>query len=134
MYDKIDGQLKRVKKFELKSSSTTIHIHTEDEEGNLEIYKCPQTSVNYKQIRRLFATDIFIPGDLECGNEELIISMHQLETSISQSHTNTPHNRINFNCNRTSISLGECKITNTFGYPTGAPYECESTRLRIYPL
>ena len=73
MYVKIDGQLKRIKKFELKASSTTIYIHTEDEEGNLEVYKCPQTLVNYKHIRRLFATDIFIPGVLECGNEELNI-------------------------------------------------------------
>ena len=46
MYAKIDGQLKRIEKFELKSSSTTIYIHTEDEEGNLEVYKCPQTSIN----------------------------------------------------------------------------------------
>ena len=73
MYVKIDGQLKRIKKFELKSSSTTIYFHTEDEEGNLEVYKCPQTSINYKYIRRLFATDIFIRGDLESGNEEHIL-------------------------------------------------------------
>ena len=39
--------------------------------------------------------------------------MHQLEISISQSHTNTPLNRANFNCKWTSINLGECKITKT---------------------
>ena len=72
-YVKIDGHLKRIKKFELKSSSTTIYIHSEDEEGNLEVYKCPKTPINYKYIRRLFATYSFIPEDLECGNEELII-------------------------------------------------------------
>ena len=73
MYVKIYGHLERIKKFELKSSSTTIYIHTEDEEGNLEEYNCPQTSINYKHIRRLFAIDIFFRGDLECGNEELDI-------------------------------------------------------------
>ena len=73
MYVKIDGHLKRIKKFELKSSSTTIYIHKEDEEGNIEVYKCPQTSANYKHTLRMFATDFFIPGDLECGNKELII-------------------------------------------------------------
>ena len=73
MYVKLDGQLKRIKKFDLKSSSTRIYIQTEDKEGNLEVYKCPQTSINYKHTRRLFATDSFFQGDLECGNEELII-------------------------------------------------------------
>ena len=73
MYVKGDGQLKRIRKYELKSSSTTIFIRTEDEERNLEVYKCPQASINYKHIRRLFAADAFRPGDFECGNEELII-------------------------------------------------------------
>ena len=123
MYVKIDGQLKRIKKFELKSSSTATHIHTEVEERNLEVYKCPQTSIIHKHIKRLFATDIFIPGKLECGNEELIIGMHQLEVSISQSHTNTAPNRKNFNCNWTSITFGECKIANCFCYLTRAPYK-----------
>ena len=70
---KIDGQLKCIKKIEVKSSSTTMYTHTEDKKGNLEVYKRPPTSINYKHVRRLFATDSFIPGDLECGNEELII-------------------------------------------------------------
>ena len=117
---KIDGQLKCFKKFELKSSSTTIDMHTENKEGNLEACKCPPTSISCKHIRRLFATDIFIPGDLECGNEELIISLHQLEVSISLSHTNTQLNRVNFSCNWTSINLEERKIINLFGYLTGA--------------
>ena len=88
MYVKSDGELKCIKKFELTSSSTTIYIHTE-EEGNPEVYKCPPTSINYKQSRRLFTTDIFIPGDLECGNEEFIVWRHQFEVSIPQSHTRT---------------------------------------------
>ena len=46
--------------------------------------------------------------------------MHQLEISISQSRTNTPLNRVNFNCNWTSINLGECKITKFFWLPDGS--------------
>ena len=133
MYVKIDGYLKCIKKFDLKSSSTAIYIHTEDGEGNLEVYKCPQTSINYKHIRRLFATDIYIPGDLECGKEELIIWMHQLEISISQSHTNTPLNRVNFNCNWTSINLGECKITNIFSLPAGSPLQVRTNPIENLP-
>ena len=49
--------------------------------------------------------------------------MHQLEISISQSHTNTPLNRVKFNCNRTSINLGECKITKIFRLPDGSPLQ-----------
>ena len=48
LYVKIDGLLKCIKKFELQSSSTTIYIHTKDEEESLENYKCPPTSINYK--------------------------------------------------------------------------------------
>ena len=49
--------------------------------------------------------------------------MHQLEVAISQSHTNTPLNRVNFNFNWTSINLGECKITNIFGLPYESPLQ-----------
>ena len=55
--------------------------------------------------------------------------MHQLEISISQSHTNTPLNRVNFNCNWTLINLGECKITNIFRLPDGRPLQ-----VRIIPV
>ena len=55
--------------------------------------------------------------------------MHQLEISISQSHTNTLLKRVNFNCNWTSINLGECKITNNFWLPDGSPLQ-----LRIDPV
>ena len=55
--------------------------------------------------------------------------MQQLEISISQSHTNTPLNRVNFNCNWTSINLGECKITNVFSLPDGSPLQ-----VRIDPI
>ena len=129
MYAKTGGQLKCIKKFEQKSSSTTIYIHTEDEEENLDVYKCSTTSFNSKHIRRLFATDICIPGDLECGNGELIIWMHQLEVLISHLHTNITLNRIFFNCNWTSIKLGECRINNSLRLPDGSP-----VLIRINPV
>ena len=49
--------------------------------------------------------------------------MHQLEISISQSHTNTPLNGVNFNYKWTSTNLGECKITNIFWLPDGNPVQ-----------
>ena len=49
--------------------------------------------------------------------------MHQLELSISQSHTNTPLNRVKLNCNWTSITLGEFKITDIFWLPDGSPLQ-----------
>ena len=55
--------------------------------------------------------------------------MHQLEISISQSHTNTPLNRVNLNFDRTSISLGKCKNTNIFWLPDGSPLQ-----VRIDPV
>ena len=58
-----------------------------------------------------------------------LIGMHQLELSISQSHTNTPLNRINLNCKWTSIKLGECKIINIFWIPDGSPLQ-----VRIDPV
>ena len=55
--------------------------------------------------------------------------MHQLEIAISQSHTNTPLNRIIVNCKWTSITLGECKITKIFWLPDGSPLQ-----VRIDPV
>ena len=55
--------------------------------------------------------------------------MHQLEISISQSHTNTSLNRINLNCMWTSNNLGECKIINIFWLPDGSP-----SQVRIDPV
>ena len=91
MYVKTDGQLKCIKKFELKSSLSTIFIHTEDEEGNLEIYKCPPISFNYKHIRWLFATDISIPGDLESGvwergTRHLNASIKTINLAVTHKH------------------------------------------------
>ena len=55
--------------------------------------------------------------------------MHQLEISISQSHTNAPLNRVNLNCKWTSINFGECKITNILWLPEGIPL-----KVRIDPV
>ena len=55
--------------------------------------------------------------------------MHQLEISISQSHTNTPLNRINLNCKWTSINVGECKIIKILWLPDGS-----ALQVRIDPV
>ena len=55
--------------------------------------------------------------------------MHHIEVSISQSHTNTPLNRINFDCSWTSINLGECKVTNFFWLLDGSSFQ-----VRINPV
>ena len=59
--------------------------------------------------------------------------MHQLEISISQSHTNTPLNRVILNCKWTSISLGECKITNSFWLPGGSPLQVRMNPVENLP-
>ena len=59
--------------------------------------------------------------------------MHQIEISISQSHTNTPLNRVNFNCNWTSINLGVCKITNIVWLPDGSPLQVRSNPVENVP-
>ena len=46
--------------------------HIESQNG-IFLMNFIETSINYKHNGQLFATDIFIPGDLECGNEELVI-------------------------------------------------------------
>ena len=55
--------------------------------------------------------------------------MHQLEISISQPHKNIPLNRVNLNCEWTSINLRECKITTIFWLPDGSPLQ-----VRIDPV
>ena len=55
--------------------------------------------------------------------------MHQLEISISQSHTNTPLNRIILNCKWTSINLGECEVIKILWLPDGSP-----SQVRVDPV
>ena len=59
--------------------------------------------------------------------------MHQLEISISQSHTITSLNRVNFICNWTSINLGECKITKIFWLPNGSPLQVRINQVENLP-
>ena len=73
MYVKIDGQLKKVKRIEIKSDATTILIHTETETGLEEEYKCYSDSPNYYHLHSLLSADIYIPSDIVCGNKENII-------------------------------------------------------------
>ena len=72
MYVKIDGQLKKVKRIEIKSDATTILIHTETETGLKEEYKCYSDSPNYYHLRSLLSADIYIPSDIVCGKENII--------------------------------------------------------------
>ena len=73
MYVKIDGELKSMKRIELKSDATTILIHTITDEGLEEEYKCFSNSPNHYNLRCLMSADIYIISDIICGNEEHII-------------------------------------------------------------
>ena len=68
MYVKNDRELKKVKRIEIKSNSTTIVIHTKTETGLEEEYKCYSDSPNY-HLRSLLSEDIYIPSDIVCGNK-----------------------------------------------------------------
>ena len=73
MYVKIDGQLKIIKRIELTSGSKTIVLHIETETENEEVYKSPSGSLNYYHLRKLLSSEIYIPSDIVCGNENLLI-------------------------------------------------------------
>ena len=69
MYVKIDGELKSIKRIELKSDASTILIHTVTDEGLEEEYKCFSDSPNYYHLRCLLSADIYIISDIICGNK-----------------------------------------------------------------
>ena len=73
MYVKIDGQLKTIKRIELTSDSKNILLHIETETGTEEVYNCPSESPNYYHLRKLLSSEIYIPSDIVCGNENFII-------------------------------------------------------------
>ena len=73
MYVKIDGQLKTIKRIELKSDSKTILLHIETETVTEEVYNCPSASPNYYHLRKLLSSEDYIPSDIVCGNESFII-------------------------------------------------------------
>ena len=54
---------------------------------------------------------------------------HTHTHTYTHTHTQRPLNGVNFNCNWTSIFLGECKTTNIFWLPDGSPLQ-----VRINPV
>ena len=70
MYVKIDGQLKTIEGIELTSDSTTILLHIETETGKEEVYKCRSESHNYYHLSKLLSSEIYIPSDILCVNED----------------------------------------------------------------
>ena len=73
MYVKIDGQLKTIKRIELKSDSKTILLHIETGTGTEEVCNCPSESPNYYHLRKILSSEVYIPSDIVCGNENFII-------------------------------------------------------------
>ena len=73
MYVKIDGDLKSIKRIELKSDALTILIHTITEEGQEEENTCHPDSPNNYHLRCLLSTDIYILSDFICGNKDHIL-------------------------------------------------------------
>ena len=86
MYVKIDGQLKSIRRIELTSDSTTFLIHSETETGIKEVYKCPSELSNYYRLRKVFSSDIYIPGEIVCGNKDFLIYMTLSLVNIDNQH------------------------------------------------
>ena len=75
MYVKIGGELKSIKRIELKSDALTILIHTITEEGQEKEYTCHPDSPNYYNLRCFLTADIYILSDIFCGNKDHIVQM-----------------------------------------------------------
>ena len=86
MYVKIDGQLKTIKRIELKSDSTTILIHIETEKGTEKVYNCPSGSRNFYLLRKLLSSESLIPGDTVCENEDFFIYMILTLLNLDSQH------------------------------------------------
>ena len=67
MYVKSDGQLKTIKRIELRHDSKTILLRIGTEAGLEEVYNCPSESPNYYHLRKLLLSEIYIPRDIICG-------------------------------------------------------------------
>ena len=72
MYVQIDGEVKSIKRIELKSDALAIVINTITEEGQEEEYTCHSDSPNYYHLRCLLFADIYILSDIICGNKDHI--------------------------------------------------------------
>ena len=70
---KIDGQIKAITRIELTSDSTTILLNIETETGKKEVYNCPSGFPNFYSLRKLLSSEIYIPSNIVCGNEDSII-------------------------------------------------------------
>ena len=73
MYAESNGKKKSIKRVELTSDATSILLPIETETGTEEVYKCPSGSLNYYHLRKLLFSDIYIPGDIVCGNKDFLI-------------------------------------------------------------
>ena len=73
MYVKIDGQLNTIKRIELKSDPKTILLHIETETGTEELHNCPSGSPIYYHLPKFLSSEVYIPSDIVCGNENFII-------------------------------------------------------------
>ena len=73
MYEKTDEQIKAIKRIELTSDSKTILLHIETETGTEKVYNRPSESPNYYHLRKLLSSEMYIPSDIVCGNEDFFI-------------------------------------------------------------
>ena len=73
MYDKIDEQLKAIKRSEVKSDSTTILLRIETETGKEEVCNCPYGSPIYYHLLKLLSPEIYILSNVVCGNKYFIM-------------------------------------------------------------
>ena len=86
MYVKLDEQIKTIKRIELTSDSKTILLHIETEKMTEEVYNCPSESPNYYHLRKVLSSEIYIPSDIVCGNEDFIIWMTLTLLNIDNQH------------------------------------------------
>ena len=86
MYVKIDAKLKTIIRIEPTSDSETSPVHTETETGKEKVYKSPSESHNYYHLRKLLASDIYVPGDIVCGNNGFLIKMTLTLLNIDNQH------------------------------------------------
>ena len=86
MYVKINGQLKAIKRIELTSDSKTIVLRIETGTGKEEVCHWPCGSPSFYHLRKLFSSEIYIPSDIVCGNQEFIIWMTITLLNIDNQH------------------------------------------------
>ena len=73
MYVKYDNKLKTIKRIELTFDSTTILLQIETDTGTEEAYECPSESPKYYHLCKLLSSEVYIPSDIVCGNDDFRI-------------------------------------------------------------